>query len=246
MPPSFVTSEKIYNALKLQPFMYLMFRKTKSPSKQTIYDYMTQDNDGYMTMIARVSDGTPLAVSVQEDTELGKSIVDYQQIANRMIKTLTKTSPIKCSTEYGPYSFHYIIKQDICFLTLCDVDCSKKSAYLFLEDISRGFYNQYKQTINTVNRQNLCQGRQTVEPSHFYSLDSELHATHKVGAQSINGVPEEGVVIHELNLKSSDLVEPSRQFCRDAISINAASQTAIGVGLSVLFFASFFWYEFFI
>ena len=91
----------------------------------------------YMTMIARVADGLPLAASIQEDEQasnilcyeknlnllvllitchhdaksskstfqMGKNIVDYQQQAKRLFKTLTATSPIKCSIESGPYLF---------------------------------------------------------------------------------------------------------------------------------------------
>ena len=37
--------------------------------------------------------------------QLGKNIVDYQNQAKRLFKTLTATSPIKCSIESGPYLF---------------------------------------------------------------------------------------------------------------------------------------------
>ncbi len=58
-----------------------------------------------MTMVARVADGLPLAASIQEDEQLGKNIVDYQNQAKRLFKTLTPTSPIKCSIESGQYLF---------------------------------------------------------------------------------------------------------------------------------------------
>ncbi len=58
-----------------------------------------------MTMVARVADGLPLAASIQEDEQLGKNIVDYQNQAKRLFKTLTPTSPIKCSIESGAYLF---------------------------------------------------------------------------------------------------------------------------------------------
>jgi len=41
-----------------------------------------------MTMIARVFDGLPLAASVQEDEQTGKSILEYQNQAKRLFKTL--------------------------------------------------------------------------------------------------------------------------------------------------------------
>ena len=125
-----------------------------------------------MTMIARVADGLPLAASIQEDEQvknknsiffsnfnfffvnfqLGKNIVDYQNQAKRLFKTLTATSPIKCSIESNDYLFHYIIEQDACFLTLCDRNFNKKLAYSFLEDLSQEFYSQYGHKINTATR----------------------------------------------------------------------------------------------
>ena len=48
--------------------------------------------------------------------------------------------------------FSYIIEQDVCFLTLCDRNFSKKLAYSFLEDLSQEFYNQYGHKINTATR----------------------------------------------------------------------------------------------
>ena len=84
--------------------------------------------------------------------QLGKNIADYQNQAKRLFKTLTATSPIKCSIESNEYLFHYIIEQDACFLTLCDRNFNKKLAYSFLEDLSQEFYSQYGHKINTATR----------------------------------------------------------------------------------------------
>ena len=78
--------------------------------------------------------------------------MDYQNQAKRLFKTLTATSPIKCSIESNDYLFHYIIEQDACFLTLCDRNFNKKLAYSFLEDLSQEFYSQYGHKINTATR----------------------------------------------------------------------------------------------
>ena len=83
---------------------------------------------------------------------MGKNIADYQNQAKRLFKTLTATSPIKCSIESNEYLFHYIIEQDACFLTLCDRNFNKKLAYSFLEDLSQEFYSQYGHKINTATR----------------------------------------------------------------------------------------------
>merc|ERR1719369_1051057 len=105
-----------------------------------------------MTMIARVFDGLPLAASVQEDEQTGKSILEYQNQAKRLFKTLNDASPSRCSIESGPYLFHYMIEQQTCFLTLCDRQFSKKTAFSFLEDLAGEFHSQYGHKINTATR----------------------------------------------------------------------------------------------
>ena len=103
-------------------------------------------------MIARVSDGLPLAASIPKDGHMGKNIVDYQRQAIRLFIMLKETSPIKYSIESGPCLFHYIIEQDVCFLTLCDRNFNKKLAYFFLQELSKQFCNQYGHKINTTRR----------------------------------------------------------------------------------------------
>jgi len=210
----------------------------------------------YMTMIARVADGLPLAASIQEDEQMGKSIVDYQQQAKRLFKTLTTTSPIKCSIESGPYLFHYIIEQDVCFLTLCDRNFNKKLAYSFLEDLSQEFYNQYGHKINTANRPYsfiefdtyIQKAKKTFTDNrgrrNLSALNTELHDVQRIMVQNIDDVLQRGVVMDELYNKSNNLAAQSAQFRKDATSLNATSWIAIGAGLSVLFIVFFFWYKF--
>merc|ERR1711997_303577 len=209
-----------------------------------------------MTMVARVADGLPLTASIQEDEQLGKNIVDYQNQAKRLFKTLTATSPIKCSIESGQYLFHYIIEQDVCFLTLCDRNFNKKLAYSFLEDLSQEFYNQYGHKINTANRPYsfiefdtyIQKAKKTYTDSrgrrNLSALNTELHDVQRIMVQNIDDVLQRGVVMDDLYSKSSNLAAQSAQFRKDATSLNATSWVAIGAGASVLFIVFFFWYKF--
>lgn len=58
-----------------------------------------------MTMIARISDGLPLAASVQEDEQVGRGIPTYQSQAKQLFKKLDPGSPAQMSLETGPYYF---------------------------------------------------------------------------------------------------------------------------------------------
>lgn len=210
----------------------------------------------HMTMIARVTDGLPLAASMQEDQHMGKDLVEYQQQAKRLFKTLTSTSPIKCSIESGAYLFHYIIEQDVCFLTLCDRSFNKKLAYSFLEDLSQEFYNMYGHKISTASRPysfiefdtyiQKAKKKFTDTRGHrnLSNLNSELQDVQRIMVQNIDDVLQRGVVMSELDRKANDLSVRASQYRKEATSLNATSWVAIGAGLSVLFIVFFFWYKF--
>eukprot|EP00095_Tigriopus_kingsejongensis_P001825 maker-scaffold10_size831480-snap-gene-3.26 protein:Tk01825 transcript:maker-scaffold10_size831480-snap-gene-3.26-mRNA-1 annotation:"vesicle-trafficking protein sec22b-b" len=209
-----------------------------------------------MTMVARVADGLPLAASIQEDEELGKNVVDYQNQAKRLFKTLTATSPIKCSIESGPYLFHYIIEQDVCFLTLCDRVFNKKMAYSFLEDLSQEFYNQYGHKINTATRPYsfiefdtyIQKAKKTYSDSrgrrNLNALNTELQDVQRIMVQNIDDVLQRGAVLSELDSKAQNLSMMSAKYKKDAASLNAVSWTAICGGVSVLFVVFLVWYIF--
>merc|ERR1711953_143135 len=211
-----------------------------------------------MTMIARVADGLPLAASIQEDEQLGKNIVDYQNQAKRLFKTLTATSPIKCSIESNDYLFHYIIEQDACFLTLCDRNFNKKLAYSFLEDLSQEFYSQYGHRINTATRPYsfiefdtyIQKAKKTYQDSrsrgarNIGTLNTELHDVQRIMVQNIDDVLQRGAVLSELDTKAQNLRFHSDKYKKDAASLNATSWMAIGAGTLVLFLVFFVWYKF--
>merc|ERR1711997_1384711 len=209
-----------------------------------------------MTMVARVADGLPLTASIQEDEQLGKNIVDYQNQAKRLFKTLTATSPIKCSIESGPYLFHYMIEQDACFLTLCDRSFNKKQAYAFLEDLSQEFYTQYGSRINTATRPYsfiefdtyIQKAKKTYQDSrsrrNLNTLNTELHDVQRIMVQNIDDVLKRGAVLSDLDDKSQNLKYHSEKYKKSATSLNATSWMAIGAGAGILFFVFFIWYKF--
>jgi len=194
-----------------------------------------------MTMIARVFDGLPLAASVQEDEQTGKSILEYQNQAKRLFKTLTDNSPQRCSIETGngQYIFHYIIEQQSCFLTLTEVHFSKKTAYAFLDDLAQEFHNQYGHKINTATRPYsfiefdtyIQKAKKTYSDSrgrrNLNNLNTELQDVQRIMVQNIDDVLQRGAVLSEMENKSQNLTEMSRKYRKDAESLNATSLAVI-------------------
>jgi len=206
-----------------------------------------------MTMIARVVDGLPLAASVQEDEQTGKSILEYQNQAKRLFKTLNDASPSRCSIESGPYLFHYLIEQQSCFLTLCDRNFSKKTAFSFLEDLAGEFHSQYGHKIYTATRPYsfiefdtyIQKAKKSYGDSrgrrNLSNLNTELQDVQRIMVQNIEDVLQRGAILSELENKSANLTEMSRKYKQNAETLNATSLAVIagacgGVTLLALIF----------
>lgn len=54
--------------------------------------------------------------------------------------------------ESGPFTFHYIIDNDVCYLTLVDKSYPKKLAFQYLEELQREFYSLYGHDIEKATR----------------------------------------------------------------------------------------------
>nr|ACO10948.1 Vesicle-trafficking protein SEC22b-B [Caligus rogercresseyi] len=210
-----------------------------------------------MTMIARLVDGLPLAASMQENEQLGKGIVEYQNQAKRLFRTLNSDSPSKCSIESGPYLFHYFMDQGACFLTLCDRNFNKKLAYSFLEDIAEEFHAQFGDKIHVANRpyafiefdtyiqkakRNYMEGR---GKRHLSAINMELQGVQRIMVQNMDDVLQRGAILSELDNKAQNLSMMSAKYKKDTSALNATSWKAIGIGSSILFFFFIIWYKVF-
>ncbi|MBA0658682.1 hypothetical protein Goklo_010866 [Gossypium klotzschianum] len=106
-----------------------------------------------MTMIARVTDGLPLAEGLDD----GRDLVDaemYKQQVKALFKNLSKghNEASRMSIETGPYVFHYIIEGRVCYLTMCDRSYPKKLAFQYLEDLKNEFERVNGAQIETAAR----------------------------------------------------------------------------------------------
>lgn len=96
-----------------------------------------------MIIIGRAEDGLLLCASGLNDGEFTGSSVEYQNQAKHLFKTLRQDSPPRMTIETGPYVFHYVLENAICYLGLCDKTFSKRLAFSFLEDLSTEFQQKY-------------------------------------------------------------------------------------------------------
>lgn len=188
-----------------------------------------------LTMIARISDGLPLAATMQENEQSGRSILEYQNQAKMLFRKLGPQSPVKCTLETGPYLFHYLIENGVCYLVLCERNYSTRIAYSYLEDIAQEFHTQYGKRVNTVTRPYtfiefdtyIQKARKVFSDSrsrrNLNTLNSQLQDVQRIMVQNIDDVLQRGTVLSELDTKTQNLSMLSQKYKKDAKRLNSKS-----------------------
>jgi len=208
-----------------------------------------------MTWIARIGDGLPLAASIPEDEESGKGVMDYQNQAKMLFRKLNHQSPSKCTIETGPYLFHYLIEQNVCYLVLCERNYSKKLAFSFLEDLSQEFYSLYGKKVHQVSRPYsfiefdtyIQKARRSFMDSrarrNLSALNTELQDVQRIMVQNIDDVLQRGSLLSDLDNKAQNLNQISQRYKKDARHLNMQS-TYAKIAAGCIFFVSlilYFW-----
>lgn len=121
-------------------------------------------------MIARVTDGLPLAEGLDDGREQ-RDLEFYKQQAKALFKKLShgQHEPSRMSIETGPFIFHYIIEARVCYLTMCDRSYPKKLAFQYLEELKNEFEKLYQSQVETVAR-----------PYAFIKFDTFIQKTRKL------------------------------------------------------------------
>ncbi|KAL1423512.1 vesicle-trafficking protein SEC22 isoform X1 [Dermacentor variabilis] len=211
-----------------------------------------------MTMIARVADGLPLSASVQDDQQqLGVGNTEYQNQAKMLFKKLNNQSFSRSTIETGPYNFHYMIENGVCYLVLTEKSFSKRLAFSFLEDLQNEFNSQYGSKVNSVNRPYsfiefdtyIQKAKKAFMDSrarrNLSSLNSELQDVQRIMVQNIDDVLQRGSVISELDSKASNLSLLSQKYKKDARYLNLRSTYAKIAAVSVVIFVAFLYFYIF-
>lgn len=159
------------------------------------------------------------------------------------------------SIETGPYYFHYLIDNNVCYLTLCDKGFSKKLAFQFLEQIMLEFASQYGSRVQTTTRPYtfiefdtyIQKAKKSILEArgrrNLNQLNSELQDVQRIMVQNIDDVLQRGVAISDLDNKASSLSMMSAKYKKDARYLNL-SQTyakAAAVGIITIVVILYFW-----
>jgi len=208
-----------------------------------------------LTMIARVTDGLPLA----EGLDAGRDPQDefYKQQAKSIFKNLSKghNESSSMSIETGPYIFHYIIEGRVCYLTMCDRSYPKKLAFQYLEELKNEFERVNGDQIETAARpyafikfdtyiQKIKKlYLDTRSQRNIAKLNDELYEVQQIMTRNVQEVLGVGEKLDHVSEMSSRLTSESRIYADKARDLNrqALIRKWAPVGIVIAVVLLLFW-----
>jgi len=172
------------------------------------------------TFVARLSDSMILVATMDNGTE----VEEYKGHAKKILKTLSGTSPSRCTIEAGPYYFHYIIEQGVVYLTLAEKGYPRRLAFQFMEELQRDFWKAHGHEVQQFSRPYAAVQfdpkmnklrREYVDPrspQNVKKMNSDLHEIQHILHQNITDVLRRGETLETVHDKTSDLVQRSKKF----------------------------------
>ena len=149
---------------------------------------------------------------------------EYKTAAKRIIKTLTPSSPSKCSITAGPYLYHYSIDQGVVYLTLADRSYPKRLAFQYLDAVQHAFNRSHTALVSTYSRPYAAVSfdptmsrirREYLDPQsgvNVRKLQGELSEIHNIMTSNIESVLARGEKLDVMEGRSAALLSESKKF----------------------------------
>ncbi|TQE09712.1 hypothetical protein C1H46_004669 [Malus baccata] len=195
-----------------------------------------------LTMIARVTDGLPLAEGLDDGRDV-KDSEFYKQQVKALFKNLSRgqNEPSRMSVETEDehttvtaltHVLSYIIEGRVCYLTMCDRAYPKKLAFQYLEDLKNEFERVNGTQIETAARpyafikfdtfiqktKKLYQDTRTQR--NIAKLNDELYEVHQIMTRNVQEVLGVGEKLDQVSQMSSRLTSESRVYADKARDLN--------------------------
>ncbi|KAL4905319.1 hypothetical protein BDW74DRAFT_167985 [Aspergillus multicolor] len=184
------------------------------------------------TQIARL-DGLMLAASV-DDEQSETQLSEIKGQAKMIFRRLSRNSAPQASIESGQYSLHYLIKDDVCFLCICDSSYPRKLAFTYLSDIATEFTNTYPASqyqsptlrpyafveFDTFIQRSKKVYQDSRASANLDRLNDELRDVTKVMTKNIEDLLYRGDSLERMGELSGRLREDSKKYRKAAVRIN--------------------------
>ncbi|GAA5941655.1 synaptobrevin family protein [Sporobolomyces koalae] len=222
------------------------------------------------TIIARATDGLPLAASNDDDEQDQSKLPEYKQQAKLIFRRLTPQSEPRCSIESGACTLHYLISDSIVYLTIADRSYPRKLAFSYLSELSNEFTRSYPPEmslkaglrpyafvkfdtfIQRTKRLYLdprgaeASGKGTGVASGLEQLNEDLQDVTRIMTKNMEDLLWRGDSLDRMSTMSSSLRDESLKYRKAAKKINtdALIRKWAPVGIAGLLFFVFVYYRF--
>lgn len=195
-----------------------------------------------VTLIARLSDGLPLAASMADENDAyAKELETYERQAKKLLRSLASSRGSEppsrddeCVTvESGPhFCFHYVISSGVCILTLTERAYPKRLAFDYLDELRKEFLQIYGAQVMAATRpyefirfDTFIQKTKKVyndskTQRNLHKLNSELRDVHSIMTKNINEVISRGERLDHVAQKSTRLAQESKRYAAQAKHAN--------------------------
>lgn len=208
------------------------------------------------TQIARI-DGLLLAATV-DDEQAETELADPKANAKMIIRRLNRNSEPQASIEAGKYTLHYLIQDQLCFLTICDHSYPRKLAFTYLSDLATEFTTTYSSSqylsptcrpyafveFDTFMQRTKKTYQDSRASQNLDKLNDELRDVTKVMTKNIEDLLYRGDNLERMGEMSERLKEDSRKYKRAAVRINwelLLKQYGPFVGVGVMMIVLIWW-----
>ncbi|KAI0036021.1 protein transport protein Sec22 [Vararia minispora EC-137] len=139
------------------------------------------------TIIVRASDALPLAASV-DDEQTEQKLSEQKQQAKLVFRRLTPQSEPRLSIESGAYTLHYLITNNVVYLTIAEKAYPRKLAFSYLDELSKEFNSSYGAKIEEARK-----------PYAFVGFDTFMSKTARLYSDTRTAQAASGSSLDRLN-----------------------------------------------
>ncbi|KZO94814.1 protein transport protein Sec22 [Calocera viscosa TUFC12733] len=213
------------------------------------------------TTIARASDALPLAATV-DDEQTEHALQEHKQQAKLIFRRITPNSEPQCSIESGPYTLHYLIADNVVYLTIAEKSYPRKLAFSYLDELAKEFSHSYGPKVDGVRKPYAFVGFDTFmqKTARLYQdtrntgsggnnlerLNGELQDVTRIMTKNMEELLWRGDSLDKMSHLSSSLRDESQKYRKAArqINIDALIRQWAPVAGIALFVIIFLWWRF--
>ncbi|PPQ92338.1 hypothetical protein CVT25_008688 [Psilocybe cyanescens] len=214
------------------------------------------------TIIVRASDALPLAASV-DDEQTEQTLQEHKQQSKLIFRRITPNAEPRCSIESGPYTLHYLIADNVVFLTIADKSYPRKLAFSYLDELSKEFANTYGPKVETVRKPYAFVGFDTfmsktarlyrdsrtanAASSNLDKLNDDLQDVTRIMTKNMEELLWRGDSLDRMSQLSTSLKSDSEKYRKAArnINFNAMLRQYAPLGAVGLLIIIVMWWKFF-